>query len=378
MLRGYKTKLINFAERISAILVPIVFVFIERYFSDLSTYYILDAYILTQFLQVILGASIFLVFYKKNISIWNTKLYKAFAFSSVILGYALYKVTGNILLLFSVSYIVCIPLELQNVFLGRHYINLSNRFISVLCAILVFSIFRSLEMSYASERAVFLTLSLIRSRDQKKSNAIITWRDTITSFQIFPIYATGLFTVVYGKIEQLYLMQLGDKIQLANYILILRFFDVGILVLNSIVLAQISSAAYNLSSVRQLVDVVCIFCIATTCMTTLYFSIFTENMLIIICIIIINYYFMAWGVIKALYTHHTLSHGANLRCQMVGVALVILYFLVLGLFYSWDALPFIAIIALPAVGQIGANLLGPAVFKSERQFLYSLFHKESS
>ena len=156
----------------------------------------------------------------------------------------------------------------------------------------------------------------------------------------------------------------------------MRLFDVAILALNSFVL-KINSAAYDLRAIRRWVDVASAIFVLTMCVFTLVFLSFAEDMLIISLIILLNYYFMSWGVIKALYTHHNIAHMANLRCQAVGIALSILYFLVLTRLYDWDALPFVTIVAVPAVGQIGANLIGPLMFKSERKFLSLLFYKES-
>ena len=101
---NYTHSILKILERIFAIVVPIIFVMIERFFVEKPTYQILDAYVLTQFLQVILGASVFLVFYKKNINIWNVKLYQFLLFSSLLLGYILYQATENVLVYFC-SYI---------------------------------------------------------------------------------------------------------------------------------------------------------------------------------------------------------------------------------------------------------------------------------
>ena len=363
----------KFGERILAITVPILFVVIERFFIQSPSYKILDAYILTQIVQIILGASIFLTFYKKKIDIWRTKIFKLQILATLITACILYAVSENILMLFTITYISCVPLELQNVFQGRHIKNLYNRFGSITAAILAYIIFGSIELSYATERSTFFLLTI---RSSKHKNSEAPWKGSIKLFQVIPIYMTGVLTVIYGRFDQLYLMYFSDKAQLANYLLILRAFDIGILILNSVVMAQINSENYNLSLIRKNIDIVFGILIFIMLTTAAYSASISIDEITIFFLIIFSYYFMSWGVIKALYTHHNIAHIANLKCQLIGVTLAITYLLALTQTYGFAGVPFYAVVALPAVGQIGANLFGPLLITSERRFIFLIFKKE--
>lgn len=371
------SKIFNFSERILAVAVPITFVFFERYFIEEPSFRILDAYVLTQFVQIILGASIFLAFYKKNINVWNVKIYQTIVYLSLLMGIILYNVTDNLVVLFTASYISCVPIELQNVFRGMHVTNLKYRIYSIICALLVFYLSGSLELSFAVERSVFAVSIILENRSKKQYERSIGWSNSIKFYQVLPLYFTGLLTLVYGRFEQLYLVQFGDKLQLANYIFALRGIDITILLLNSFVLSKISQEKSDMRSLRQIIDFGAVTFILLSIFTITYFGLDFRDTFTIAFIILINYYFMSWGIVKALYTHHTLTHTNNLLCQIIGVLFVVLYFFSLMYFYDLGKLPFVAVILIPAVGQIGTNLIGPAVLKSERRFLYLLFRKES-
>ena len=112
----YKHQILKILERLFAIGVPILFVIIERYLVIQPTYRILDAYIITQILQILLGSSVFLAFYKNNINISQLHLYKFFILASIATAFITFTISENIIALFSIAYIACIPIELQNVF----------------------------------------------------------------------------------------------------------------------------------------------------------------------------------------------------------------------------------------------------------------------
>lgn len=371
----YKHQILKILERLFAIGVPILFVIIERYLVIQPTYKILDAYIITQILQILLGSSVFLAFYKNNINISQLHLYKFFILASIATAFITFTISENIIALFSIAYIACIPIELQNVFTGKQYKNFFVRIVSVFSAIGAFLQFNSIELSFIVERATYTSLLLILNFKSPYIDQKIPLKESLINFQVLSLLLTGVFTLLYGKLEQIFLLYGGGKSNLADYIIVLRVFDIFILLLNSLVLARISNKLFDLNSVRKIVDTIA--CISL-CITTLIF-LFTDvinNTYVYFLIILINYYFMSWGVIKMLFTYHHIRHTANLKCQLVGVSFVGFYVLLSTIFFEIKDIPFGVVITMPAIGQIGTNLIGPLLIKSERKFLSLLLYKE--